>query len=255
MGCGTPRGIERIPRGLLFPESFGPATPAEPSAPIMARRRLGFVAVSLVYLVALWLLWDTRILYPLKLFVVFLHELSHGLAAVLSGGSIQRIEISANQGGVCLCGGGNRFLTLSAGYLGSLLWGVGLLLVVGARKVWHMVALAALGVLVLAVSLLYIRSSFGLTFGLLFGLALIGIAKYLPAEIQTITLTLLGLTSCLYAVWDIKSDILDRPGVRSDASLLADVTGVPTVVWGLLWIGLAGAVCWWLLNRTVRRAR
>ena len=221
---------------------------------VLTQRRLGLLAGFLAYIAALWFLWDTRILYPLKIFVVFLHELSHGIAAILGGGSIQRIEISPNQGGVCHCGGGIRFLTLTSGYLGSLLWGVAMLLVVGAKRIWHLVSLVGLGVLVATVSLLYVRNGFGLTFGLMFGLALIGVAKYLPSEIQTMTLTVLGLTSCLYAVWDIKSDVIDRPGIRSDASMLADLTGVPTVLSGVLWIGIAVAVCWWLLRHTFKNA-
>jgi hypothetical protein len=117
---------------------------------------------------------------------------SHGIAAVATGGSIVSIEISPNQGGL-------RFVISTAGYLGSLLWGVGLLLVVGTRRIWQLVTLVTLGVLVMTVSLLYIRA---------------------------------GL----------------------DASILADLTGVPTVLWGLLWIGISVAVCWWLLRRTFRKS-
>jgi hypothetical protein len=201
---------------------------------VPTQRRLGFLAGFFTYLVALWLLWDTSILYPLKIFVVFLHELSHGIAAVVTGGSIESIEISPNQGGVCTTRGGSQFVISTAGYLGSLLWGVGLLLVVGTKRILQLVTLVVLGVLVMTVSLLYMRAGFGLTFGLLFGLALVAVAKYLPGEAQTMTLTVLGLTSCLYAIWDIKSDVLDRPGIRSDASILADLTGIPTVLWGLL---------------------
>ncbi len=221
---------------------------------MLTQRRLGFLVGFLAYLATLWFLWDTRILYPLKIFVVFLHEVSHGIAAIIGGGSIQRIEISPNQGGVCYCGGGIRFLTLTAGYLGSLLWGVAMLLVVGAKRIWHLVSLAGLGVLVVTVSLLYVRSGFGLMFGLMFGLALIAVARYLPSEIQTMTLTVLELTSCLYAVWDIKSDVLNRPEIRSDASMVAELTGVPTVLWGLLWTGIAIVVCWWLLKRTFEKS-
>jgi hypothetical protein len=221
---------------------------------VPTQRRLGFLAGFFTYLVALWLLWDTSILYPLKIFVVFLHELSHGIAAVVTGGSIESIEISPNQGGVCTTRGGSQFVISTAGYLGSLLWGVGLLLVVGTKRILQLVTLVVLGVLVMTVSLLYMRAGFGLTFGLLFGLALVAVAKYLPGEAQTMTLTVLGLTSCLYAIWDIKSDVLDRPGIRSDASILADLTGIPTVLWGLLWIGISAAVCWWLLKRTLKQA-
>ena len=41
------------------------------------RFAIGFAA----YFVALWLLWDTPVVYPLKIFVVLLHEVSHGIAA------------------------------------------------------------------------------------------------------------------------------------------------------------------------------
>jgi hypothetical protein len=36
--------------------------------------------------------------------------------------------------------------------------------------------------------------------------------------------------------------------------MLADLTGVPTVLWGVLWIGIAVAVCWWLLRHTFKNA-
>jgi hypothetical protein len=51
---------------------------------------------------ALWFLWDTWLVTPLKLFVVMLHEVSHGLAAVATGGSIDRIVLTPDLGGACL---------------------------------------------------------------------------------------------------------------------------------------------------------
>ena len=60
--------------------------------------------------------WNSGIVYPLKILVVFFHELSHGLMAVFTGGSIREIQLFAAQGGLCVTAGGNRFLTLSAGY-------------------------------------------------------------------------------------------------------------------------------------------
>ena len=68
------------------------------------------------------LLWDTYLVYPLKLLVVFLHESSHGLMAILTGGTVLHVEVSPDEAGVCKTQGGSRFLTLSAGYLGSMLW-------------------------------------------------------------------------------------------------------------------------------------
>jgi len=86
---------------------------------VLTRRRLGLLVGLIGYIGVLWLLWDTRIIYPLKIFVVFLHEVSHGIAAVAGGGSIAGIQISSNQGGVCQCGGGIRFVTLREAYRGA----------------------------------------------------------------------------------------------------------------------------------------
>ncbi len=217
-------------------------------------RRLYFVAGFAAYFLALWLLWNTPAVYPLKIFVVLLHEISHGIMAVATGGTIQEIVITPDQGGACICPGGSPFLTLSAGYLGSLAWG-GLLLAVAMRGGrWARYGLAAVGVMVLAVGAFFMRTGFGLVFAALFSAALFASARYLPDYANRTLLTALGLTSSLYAILDIKSDILDRPHLESDARMLAELTHVPTLVWGVLWIGVALAVSWWLLARAYRRS-
>ncbi len=218
------------------------------------KRKARFLAGFALYFVALWFLWDTPVIYPLKVFVVFLHEISHGLAAIATGGSIQRIELSPRLGGLCYCPGGNAFLTLSAGYLGSLAWG-GVILEAGHRAGRHAGRVVqGLGALVLLISILFVRSAFGIVFGLLFGLALILAAGRLSPAVNRGLLYVLGLTSALYAILDIKSDVLDRPHLPSDAHMLAELTGVPTVVWGLIWIGLALVVSTLLFLRAFRSA-
>ena len=200
-------------------------------------RALGALVILLA---AIALLWDTALVYPIKILVVFFHELSHGLAAIATGGSIERIELSADQGGVCYTRGGSRFVTLTAGYLGSLLFG-GALLVAAARTRWDRWISAALGALIMVIALLFIRPllSFGLGFALLAGLSLLIMGWRLPEQVNDVTLRLIGLTSCLYAPLDIKSDILDRPHLRSDAVMLAQLTHIPSVVWGVMWIVIA----------------
>jgi len=219
-----------------------------------SRRRARFLAGFALYFGALWLLWTTPLVYPLKIFVVFLHEISHGIAAVATGGSIQRITLSPLLGGACYCPGGNAFITLSAGYLGSLLWGAAIL-EAGQRAGRHAGRVVqGLGVGVLVLSLLYVRGTFGLLFGVLFGGALIFAAGRLPTEWNRTLLTVLGLTSALYAILDIKSDVLDRPHLPSDAHMLAQITGIPTVAWGVLWIAIALVVSTLLFLRAYRKA-
>jgi hypothetical protein len=203
---------------------------------------------------ALWLFWDTPVLYPLQMFVVFLHEISHGIASLATGGTIQKIILSPAMGGACYCPGGHAFLTLSAGYLGSLLWGA-LILEAAHRSGRHAGRVVqGMGGLVILITLAFIRGAFGLFFGILFGATLVLAARHLPVGWNRGLLTATGLTSTLYAILDIKSDILDRPHLPSDAHMLAQLTGVPTVAWGVLWISIALAVSILLFLRSFERA-
>ncbi|HSG82357.1 MAG TPA: M50 family metallopeptidase [Gemmatimonadota bacterium] len=220
----------------------------------ITKRRLRFLAGFAAYFVVLWALWNTPIVYPLKIFVVLLHEVSHGAVAVATGGSIERIVITAGQGGLCVCPGGNAFLTLSAGYLGSLLFGALILWAARGRGRIPQIAAAAIGLLVIGLTLVFVRNWFGMIFGIAFGAALVMAGKELLAEGNAMMLTALGLTSCLYAILDIKSDVLVRPEIMSDARMLAELTGIPTLIWGLLWIGLAIVISVWLFQRALERA-
>jgi hypothetical protein len=217
------------------------------------RRKAAFVAGLTAWLVAVWLLWWSPVIYPLKLFVVLLHETSHALMALATGGRVDRLIITADQGGICYCPGGNAFLTLSAGYLGSLLWGALILVLARARKPEPRDTTTAIGVLVLALTALFVRNAFGVLFGALFGAGMVAL-RGAGRTVHVLALTALGLTSCLYALLDIKSDVLDRPHLPSDAHMLAQLTGVPTVVWGILWIGIGAAVSWWLFRLALARA-
>ncbi len=217
-------------------------------------RQAWFLAGFGLYFAILWLFWNTPVVYPLQVFVVFLHEISHGIAAIATGGSIQQITLSPRLGGACYCPGGNAFVTLSAGYLGSLLWG-GAILEVGRRAGSRAPDVTlALGAAVIVITLLFVRGAFGMTFGVLFGIFLFIFARHASLKLNRILLTVLGLTSCLYAILDIKTDVLDRPHLPSDAHMLAQLTGIPTVVWGVLWIAVALAVSTWLFLRAFREA-
>jgi hypothetical protein len=217
------------------------------------KKRITFLAGFLLYFVLLWTLWDSAIIYPVKVFVVFLHEISHALAAVATGGTVERIVLDANQGGAAYTRGGSGFFTLSAGYLGSLLWGALFIMLGFSRRLRPRWIIGGIGAMVILLTALLVRSWFGIGFGLTFGAALLVGSKYLSQGLNRIILLGLGLTSALYAVLDIKSDILDRSQLPSDARMLAEMTGIPTAIWGLLWIAIALLVCSWLLRWVARR--
>jgi hypothetical protein len=199
---------------------------------------------QLLWLVALMvpltLLWSTWVVWPLKILVVFFHELSHGLAAILTGGSIDHIEVVKEQGGVCVTRGGNRLLTLSAGYLGSLGWG-GLALLLSSRTRRDRAVTMAMSGLILLATIVWVRPviSFGFGFHLLAGLVILLVGTRLPESVNDVFLKVFGLASCLYVIPDIWSDTIARSHLRSDARMLAEMTHIPTVIWGGFWIVVA----------------
>ena len=216
-------------------------------------RRLLRAAAVAAFLVILWVAWNTVLLYPLKLLVVLLHEVSHGVAAVATGGRIREIAVTADQGGWCDCPGGNAFLTLSAGYLGSLGWGALLVWASTRSGAWERSALTLLGGLLVFLTLGWVRRPLPVALGLGAGLGLLWAAVRAGGRVRTWLLALVGTTSCLYALLDVKSDVLDRPGAPSDAVALAQLTGVPALAWGLLWMAASAAVIWALWRRVWAR--
>ncbi len=211
------------------------------------------LVLPLALAAATLLLWGTFLVYPFRLFVVFLHEISHGIAAVLTGGSIVSIGMS-EAGGVCLTRGGWRLLILNAGYLGSLLWGA-LFLLLGARRTRARSVIGLIGVFTLVVTLAYVRTWFGFLYGLAAGLVLVAVAaKAKPAVSETL-LAAIGATSVLYAIWDVAADVLVVHSGQSDASALARLTLVPAIVWGAAWIALSVVVLVQVLRRLAGAGR
>jgi hypothetical protein len=205
------------------------------------------LVLPLALAVATLLLWGTPVVYPFRLFVVFLHEISHGIAAVLTGGEIVSIAMS-EAGGVCYTRGGWRLLILNAGYLGSLLWGA-LFLLVGARRTRARPVVAVIGAFTLLITLGYVRTWFGFLYGLAAGIVLVVVAAKTKPVVSETLLAAIGATSVLYAVWDAAADVLFVHSGQSDASVLARLTPVPAIVWGVAWIAFSAVVLVQVLRR------
>ena len=192
-------------------------------------------------IVFIFALWPTKAVVPLKLLVVYFHELSHGAAAILTGGSVDQINVSPQIGGFAVTRGGSRFAILSAGYLGSLLIGVALLWA-ALRSTADRYVTAALGALTVIVTLLYMRDVFTIGFGLATGAGLLAMARFLGHAVNDLCLRVIGLSSMIYAPYDIFDDTIRRVQLRSDARMLAEEFGGTTLFWGVLWLIISLAV-------------
>ena len=80
-----------------------------------------FGVISLVLLSLL--LWETPFIYPIKLFIVIIHEINHAIMTIITGGSVKSIRFTFDLSGTTITNGGNLILIAAAGYIGSLLIG------------------------------------------------------------------------------------------------------------------------------------
>jgi len=210
---------------------------------------------SLAFIMAVTLvLWNTWAVYPLKLLVVFFHEFSQGLVGVFTGGSIKSIQITGDMAGACEIEGGHALAIALAGYWGSLAWGFGLYILAlkWSKATWINVAL---GVMIYTVSVLYVRPviSMGMVMAVLSGAGIVVAAIKLPQFVNRMLLKVVALTNCLYAVFDVRAAETGASSLQSDAERLAELTGMPAVLWSLLWIAVALPAVVFLLLALTRR--
>ncbi len=203
------------------------------------------LAIALVF-------WDSRILLPLKLLVVMMHETGHALASLLVGGSVQKVTIAGNQSGQCLSflppGWFPKIIVYSAGYLGSALAGALLILATFRFRARRWV-LSALCVWLAIMAVFYAGDGFTFVFCIATALVLGLAAKFLPPEAVDLLNLFLAAFVALYALFDLRDDLWNSAARgHSDAALLASLTFVPAIVWAALWtvlaVGLLGLFAW-----------
>jgi hypothetical protein len=197
-------------------------------------------------------LWQTKAVVPLKILIVFFHEASHAIATVLTGGEVVSLSVSPDQGGLVISRGGSRFWTLTAGYLGSLMIGVALLIAATRTKLDRQI-MAFCGVVTLVIAGFYVREVFALGFTIGTGIAMIAASIILNHNINDMILRVTGLTSMIYVPFDIFSDIIARSNLRSDARMLAEEFGGTTVMWGGLWLVISIVIIGWALRHILGR--
>jgi len=86
-----------------------------------------------------------------------------------------------------------------------------------------------------------VENLFGIYFTVGSGVLLLATARYLPDLALRLCMQFLGAASCLYVLVDIQEDLLRLNQDGSDAEALAQITGIPALLWGLVW-GLVAAV-------------
>jgi hypothetical protein len=160
--------------------------------------------------------------------------------ALVSGGTVLEITITPEEGGACRSQGGNTLLIASAGYLGSMFFG-GMVLRASRGGSGMPVAYALLTLLLLGAAVTVLHDPYSRTFA--FGLAgfFIFLGLLAPACVGAFGLRLIGTGSCLYALFDIYSDLLvaGSANVENDARTFSSLTGIPQDAVGFAWLILS----------------
>lgn len=191
--------------------------------------------------------------YPFRLLLTTVHELGHGLTALLTGGRFERFLISSNGSGLAYTSGGWRLLIVPAGYLGTALFGAGLILV-GRSQRWARRALGLIGLVLLISTALYARTVLTFVTSLLFGIFFLGFAwRATPAWI-VFFLHLLAIEAAFTSLGDLLGLIrisarFFRQG-HNDALSMQQMTFIPAIVWALLWALAAAALLGWAIWTT-----
>ncbi len=181
------------------------------------------------------------LMFPFNLFVTFVHELGHGLSAILTGGRVLKFEIFQDGSGLATTAGGARLIVISAGYVGAALFGALLFYLIHRLRRPRLICLALAAMIMLA-SLMFARN-----LALIFGFASAGILAWIGIKawdwVRYFFLNLLAMVTALNALVDIfflfSSFNATVYGIPNDAVAAYQLTGIPAFVWALLWIAFA----------------
>jgi hypothetical protein len=210
--------------------------------------------------IALWFIPFAEILsYPFRIFVTFIHEGGHAIAALLTGNSVQSLTVAMNGSGETYTTQGGWFSQMfvsSAGYLGAMTYGA-LLLVLIRRSVAARIVLVGSSAIVLALTIIFgvVKPLFAgaglslggvpftLVAGVLLSAGLFAVARFASARVAAFVVSLLAVQCVLNALLDLKTVLfLSSPftaTVPTDALNMANATGVPALIWAILWIALS----------------
>jgi hypothetical protein len=223
-----------------------------------ARPQASLLLIAAAISIVLWFVPFAEILtYPFRIFVTFIHEGGHAIAALLTGNSVESLSIATNASGETYTTQGGTFSQMfvsSAGYLGSMAFGAFLLVLIRKAIAARVVLLGSAAV-VLALTLIYglikpivsgVAPSgipFTLLAGTLLTVGLIAVARYASARVATFFVSFLAVQCVLNALLDLKTVFFlstpFAPSVPTDAVNMANATGIPAFFWAVLWISIA----------------
>jgi hypothetical protein len=231
-----------------------------------AKPQVWLLLIATIITIALWLIpYGEFVVYPIRLFVTFIHESSHALMAVLTGGAVQSLTISSDTSGLTYSAPSGFFgalLTSSDGYLGTTIAGV-LMLFLIRKKFSPNKILTAQGLFVAVMLIVFTLVSplfnflslqvavsslvFTLFAGGALAAGLIALGLFATPRIANFAVAFLAVQCLLNAVTDqLTLFVINSPfrtsDIANDAANMAAATHLPGILWVFIWIGISIAM-------------
>lgn len=194
---------------------------------------LSLIVVLAYILLKHFIPYGVYVVYPFSLFVTFLHELGHALAALITGGAVQGVSIHFDGSGYAVTAGGFRWFVIMGGYLGSIIFGNVLMYVGFKSNKMSKYVLYVLILLLLFVSFFWFQS-LGSSFILLAMSGALVFFAYKKQELSSTVLLILGVISVVYIIEDF------NVGPSSDLEKFAEHIPIfGASVWMYVWLVIA----------------
>ncbi|BAJ02445.1 M50 family metallopeptidase [Shewanella violacea] len=190
---------------------------------------------------------------PFKWLESYFHELSHGLATLLTGGAVSHIQLFPNGAGLCFSQGGWSVVIGFSGYFGAALWGY-LIFILATWPRGIRVSFALLGGAVILTTLLWGRDL--LTICILASLAVLFLLplklnknRYMGSGLRVMALMIM-----LNAL--ASPTVLLGLNGKGDAAMLASATWIPAWIWVFIWLAFSALMiflCWQRVDRAASK--
>ena len=186
----------------------------------------------------------TRLPYinvPFKWFESYFHELSHGIATLMTGGIVSHIQLFPNGAGLCYSQGGNAVMIAFSGYFGAAIWGY-LIFLLATWRDGIRITLSILALTILVSVILWARDLLTIAILLcLSGLILLPLKLKNSRPLNSL-LRILGLMIILNAM--ASPMVLFGLAGQGDAVALAQMTWIPAWCWVVIWLAVSCGMLW-----------
>ena len=213
-----------------------------------AFRRDGRLLLITLFILILMNVPFVRFLFwPFDIFSTWIHEVCHGIAAVMIGGSIVKLEIFPDTSGLATTtmpssNNDHRGFVVSAGYQGTAVTGCLLLLIRRTKRGPRTGTMMLASMMLLSV-ILWIRNAFGVIFIAVMGLLLGLCAWRLQSTWIRNLYIFLAVTTTMNAITSIQNlfgsnHTVNGQDSSTDAQTMADIKGGSSSLWACLWLVL-----------------